>query len=45
MFPGDSTAVLFFEDTRQRRGTRVSLADIMLRELENVLGPGNVVIK
>ncbi len=45
MFPGDSTAVLYFEDTKQRRGTRVSLMDSMLRELKNVLGDANVVIK
>ena len=45
MFPGDSSAVLFFEDTRQRRGTRVSLAESMIRELKNVLGEANVVIK
>ena len=45
MFPGDSTAVLYFADTRQRRGTRVVLMDSMLRELNNVLGEGNVVIK
>ncbi len=45
MFPGDSTAVVYFADTRQRRGTRCSLTESMLRELKNVLGEGNVVIK
>ena len=45
MFPGSSTAILYFENTRQRRGTRVSLADSMIGELKNVLGEGNVVIK
>ena len=45
MFPGDSTAVLFFADTRQRRGTRVSLMENMLSELKNVLGEANVVLK
>ena len=45
MFPGSSGAVLFFADTRQRRGTRCDLADSMLRELKNVLGEGNVVVK
>ena len=45
MFPGESTAVLFFADTKQRRGTRVTLAESMLRELKNVLGEANVVIK
>ena len=45
MFPGESTAVLYFADTKQRRGTRVSLMDSMLLELKNVLGEANVVIK
>ena len=45
MFPGESTAVLFFEDTRARRGTRCQIRDIMLEELKNVLGDGNVVVK
>ena len=45
MFPGDSGVVLFFEDTRQRRGTRCVIMDSMLRELKNVLGEANVVLK
>jgi DNA polymerase-3 subunit alpha len=45
MFPGNSGAVLFFADTRQRRGTRCALAQSMLNELKNVLGEENVVIK
>ena len=45
MFPGDSTAVLYFADSKQRRGTRVSLRESMVRELKNVLGEANVVIK
>ena len=45
MFPGDSGVVLFFEDTRQRRGTRCAIMDSMLRELKNVLGEVNVVLK
>ena len=45
MFPGESRAVLFFEDTRARRGTVCSLADSMLAELKNLLGEGNVVLK
>ena len=45
MFPGECTAVLYFADTKQRRGTRVMLADSMLQELKNVLGETNVVIK
>ncbi len=45
MFPGDSSAVLYFSDTRQRRGTRCAVMDSMLRELKNVLGEENVVLK
>ena len=45
MFPGESGAVIFFEDTRQRRGTRCTIMDSMLAELKNVLGEANVVLK
>ena len=45
MFPGSSSVVLYFADTRQRRGTRCVLMESMLKELRNVLGDGNVVIK
>ena len=45
MFPGDSGVVLYFADTKVRRGTRCMLADSMLHELKNVLGVGNVVLK
>jgi DNA polymerase-3 subunit alpha len=45
MFPGDSTAVVYFADTKQRRGTRCVIMESMLEELKNVLGEGNVVVK
>ena len=45
MFPGDSSVVLYFADMKLRRGTRCILGESMLRELEKVLGTGNVVIK
>ncbi len=45
MFPGNSQAVLFFADTRARRGTRCALAEKMITELKNRLGEGNVVLK
>ena len=45
MFPGSSAAVVYFADTKQRRGTRCALMESMLRELKNVLGEGNVVVK
>ena len=45
MFPGNSGVVLYFADTKLRRGTRCVLADSMIRELKKVLGEGNVVVK
>ncbi len=45
MFPGNNAAVLYFEDSRKRRGTKVSLMESMVRELKHVLGDANVVIK
>ena len=45
MFPGTSGAVLYFADTKVRRGTRCAFADSMLRELKNLLGEANVVLK
>ena len=45
MFPGDSNVVLYFADTKRRRGTRAALMEPMLRELRNVLGTENVVLK
>ena len=45
MFPGECGVVLYFADTGARRGARAGLADSMLRELKNILGDGNVVVK
>ncbi len=45
MFPGGSGVVLYFADTRQRRGTRCTIRENMLKELKNVLGEANVVLK
>ena len=45
MFPGTQKTVLFFEDTRARRGTTCDFRENMLRELKNVLGDGTVVLK
>jgi DNA polymerase-3 subunit alpha len=45
MFPGDANAVIFFADTRARRGTRCCLRENMLKELKNLLGSENVVLK
>ena len=45
MFPGPVPTVLYFEDTKCRRGTACAPAADMLAELERVLGPGAVVTK
>ena len=45
MFPGESTVVVYFADTKQRRGSRCAIDSRMLQELEKVLGQGNVVVK
>ena len=45
MFPGESQAVIYFADTKQRRGTRCMLDEVMISELRSVLGQDNVVIK
>jgi len=45
MFPGEEQVVLYFSDTKVRRGTRCVLRHSMLQELKNILGEGNVVLK
>ena len=45
MFPGDSDVVLYFADTKLRRGSRCALAEKMVAELKNLLGNENVVVK
>ena len=45
MFPGSNKTVLYFEDSKQRRGTVCALDRGMLGELKRVLGEENVVIK
>ena len=45
MFPGESPVVVYFADTKQRRGSRCALDSRMLPELKRVLGEENVVIK
>ena len=45
MFPGSSNVVVYFADTKQRRGTKCSLDSRMIQELNHVLGQDNVVIK
>ena len=45
MFPGDAKAVVYVADTKLRSGALCSLDSRMLRELENLLGKENVVVK
>ncbi len=45
MFPGDAQVVLYFEDTKVRRGARCALDSQLLEELRNWLGQENVVVK
>ena len=45
MFPGESNVVLYFSDSKRRRGTRAALMMPMIEELKNVLGIENVVVK
>ena len=45
MFPGDSDVVLYFADTKLRRGSRCQIAENMISELKNILGNENVVVK
>ncbi len=45
MFPGEQKVVVYFADTKQRRGAQCGLDKRLLRELQNVLGQENVVVK
>ena len=45
MFPGQSQAVVYFADTKLRKGTNCDLDPRMLEELKSLLGEENVVLK
>jgi len=45
MFPGQLPVVLYFADTKLRRGTQVMAAGDMFEELKGILGDENVVLK
>lgn len=45
MFPGENQTVVYFADTKQRRGTKCALDKRMVDELIRVLGKDNVVVK
>ena len=44
-FPGDSQAILYFEDCKKRVGTRCQLHPALLEDLKERLGAENVVLK
>ena len=45
MFPGDNPVVVYFADTKVRKGTRCSPDERMLQEIVRLLGEENVVLK
>ncbi|MBO4831553.1 MAG: DNA polymerase III subunit alpha [Oscillospiraceae bacterium] len=45
MFPGNEQMVLYFEDTKKRRGARCVIHDALVAELKEMLGDENVVVK
>ena len=45
MFPGEQTVVLYFADTKCRRGARSTADPRLIGELKNMLGEENVVVK
>ena len=45
MFPGNTKTVLFFADTKKRMGTTCLAADLLLEELQELLGQDCVVLK
>ena len=45
MFPGQSSAVIYFEDTKKRCGGQCALDARLLQALTELLGKPNVVIK
>jgi DNA polymerase-3 subunit alpha len=45
MFPGENPVVVYFEDTKVRRGSRCTPGESMIEELIRLLGKENVVLK
>ena len=44
-FPGESQAVLYFEDCKKRVGTRCMIHPALVEDLKERLGAENVVVK
>ena len=45
MFPGREQLVIHFEDTKKTVGTKCIIHDAFIRELQELLGEKNVVVK
>ena len=45
MFPGQQPVVVYFADTKTRRGARCGFTEVLLKELVDLLGEENVVLK
>ncbi|SHH91434.1 DNA polymerase-3 subunit alpha [Sporobacter termitidis DSM 10068] len=45
MFPGNEQMVLYFDDTKKRRGARCVLHEALITELQGMFGRDNVVLK
>ncbi|HHU05609.1 MAG TPA: DNA polymerase III subunit alpha [Clostridiales bacterium] len=45
MFVGNTPVVLYFEDTKKKKGTACVLHEALLEELKTILGEKNVVVK
>ncbi len=45
MFPGDDRIVLYFEDSKKRRGASCIIHNALINELSEMLGKENVVVK
>jgi len=45
MFIGETPVVLYFEDTKKRKGTTCLLHEALIEELKSILGENNVVVK
>lgn len=45
MFPGDDQLILYFEDSKKRRGTKCVIHEALVAELEGLFGKEQVVLK
>jgi DNA polymerase-3 subunit alpha len=45
MFPGDEQMIVYFDDTKKKRGTRCVIHEALVKELEEMFGRENVVLK